>query len=80
VDTVAEKQTKIVSRQKCTVPETTHDTKTGNMLSRQKKVGNACRGRKLSEAEVLCVGIFFLMIFVRRILRKRCSERPLFFT
>jgi hypothetical protein len=59
VDTVAEKQTKIVSRQKCTVPKTTHDTKTGNTLSRQKKVENACRGRKLSEAEVLFVGIFF---------------------
>jgi hypothetical protein len=59
VDAVAEKQTKIVSRQKCIVSETTHDTKTGNTLSRQKKVGNACRGRKLSEAKVLFV-IFFL--------------------
>jgi hypothetical protein len=55
VDTVAEKQTKTVSRQKCTVPETTHDTKTGNTLSWQKKSETRVAAEKLDEAEVLFV-------------------------
>jgi hypothetical protein len=55
VDTVAEKQTKTVSRQKCTVPKTTHDTKTENTLSRQKKSETRVAAEKLGEAEVLFV-------------------------
>jgi hypothetical protein len=52
---VAEKQTKTVSRQKCTVPETTHNTKTGNTLSRQKKSETLGMAEKLGEAKVLFV-------------------------
>jgi hypothetical protein len=55
VDTVVEKQTKTVSRQKCTVPKTTHDTKTENTLSRQKKSETLGAAKKLGEAEVLFV-------------------------
>jgi hypothetical protein len=41
------------------------------------KFRNACRGKKLGEAEVLFV--FYLMILVRRILRKRdAAYVPLF--
>jgi hypothetical protein len=52
---MAEKLTKTVSRQKCTVPETTHDTKTGNTLSRQKKLETRVAAEILGEAEVLFV-------------------------
>jgi hypothetical protein len=55
VDTVAEKHTKTVSLQKCTVPETTHDMKTGNTLLRQKKSETLVAAEKLGEAEVLFV-------------------------
>jgi hypothetical protein len=47
--------TKTVSWQKCTVPETTHDTKTGNTLSRQKKSETRVTAEKLGEAKVLFV-------------------------
>jgi hypothetical protein len=55
VDTVAEKQTKTVSRQKCTVPKTTHDAKTGNTLLWQKKSETLVAAEKLGEAKVLFV-------------------------
>jgi hypothetical protein len=58
VDTVAEKQTKTVSRQKCMVPETTHDTKTGNTLSRQKKSETRVAAKNLARPRY-CLSDFF---------------------
>jgi hypothetical protein len=79
VDTVVEKRTKTVSRQKCTAPETTPDTKTGNTLSRQKKVGNACRGRKTWRGQSIVFLIFFDDFGAAYTAQKICSVRPLFF-
>jgi hypothetical protein len=69
-----------VSRQKCTVPETTHDTKTGNTLSRQKKSQKRVSWqKKLGEAEVLFV--IFLMIFgAAYTAQEKCRVRPFFYT
>jgi hypothetical protein len=59
VDTVAEKQTKTVSRQKCTVPETTHDMKTRNTLSRQKKSETRVAAEKNLARPKYCLSEFF---------------------
>jgi hypothetical protein len=68
VDTAAEKMTEIVSRQRFTASETTHDgEKQIQTVTIEKRRKRVCRGKKLGEAAILFVSFF--LIWVRRVLR-----------